>query len=281
MAFFELFNRRVTLQLFADDGTSFRWPDLRTSFRIEYAAERKPAKGRVEVFNQSASSRKWSQSQAIRVQLDAGYGSLSGVVFRGDVSRVSVERKPPEIVTTVEGGDGERAVSDTIVSISLGPNRSTADVLAAIVSALGLPTGSLSALKTPRIMLGGTTLNGPATQYLDQLADELDADWWIADGELQLMARNEALPGIAELVSPDTGLVGSPVELTKTRRNRTRVVGVKWRMLLRPDARPGKLYQLAARDFAGLYVARKVILTGDSGFDSAFYADIEANEVGV
>ena len=271
-------DRKVSITVAPEAGAAMRWTDLRISFKATNERSRKPATGRFEVYGLGPASRKWIQTQGERCQLEAGHGDLTGLIFRGDVVRTIVERRPPDVVTILEVGDGERAIVDTRVNVSLGPGTTTEDVWRTVTTALGLPVNPSAALSAQRVLLGGATLNGPAAKYLDQLADENDADWWVQDGELQFVRRVDALPGVAELVSGDTGLIGAPAEMTKQRGGRTRVEGVKWRMLLRPDCRPGRLYRVEGRDLEGLYVARKVVFTGDSGFDKAYYCEVEAVE---
>jgi len=270
---------RVTSVLVSDElGFARRWGNLRVSFTADYERSSKPATAKIEVYNLSPASRKWVQTEGKLVQLNAGYTGLSGVVFRGDIRRVSVQPKGVDTVTVIEAGDGEAAVMESRMNITLGPGTTTLDVLREISNTMGLTVGHVDVPAAPRVLLNGQTMAGPAKQYLDDLAQEFDADWWVADGQLQIVSSQEPLPGSILLVSKDTGLVGSPTAVTKKQNNRTRVVGVKWSQLLRPDLRPGNLVQLEADEFRGLYVIRKLRFVGDSGYDNAYYCTVEATE---
>jgi hypothetical protein len=273
------FDRRASVLVSDGDvgGVSFRWSDLRIKFQVEYE-RRGPATAQISCVNLSPASRKWLQTSGQFVQLNAGYQHMAGVLFRGDIRRVYVEHGEVDIETKIEAGDGEKALVESTMAVTLGPNRTTVDLLREITNTLGLTVGYADLPATPRVLLGGQTLAGGVKQYLDDLAAEFDADWWIADGQLQIVARNGALPGTLQRVSPETGLIGSPSELTKQRNNRTRVVGVKWTQLLRSDMRPGQLVQLESREFTGLYVIRKIRAVGDSGWDSAYHTNVEATE---
>jgi hypothetical protein len=272
------FDRRTAVLVADELGVSYRWSELRVSFTSEYERGRKPATAKIEVYNQSPASRKWVQTRGKLVQLNAGYTGLDGVLFRGDIRRVSVQHKGVDIITSIEAGDGERAVMESTMRVTLGPGTTTLDALREISSTMGLTVGHVDLPVNPRVLLNGQTMAGPARKYLDNLAEEFGCDWWVADGQLQIVSQQSPLPGSVLLVSPDTGLVGSPSAITKERNNRTRVVGVKWTQLLRPDLRPGYLVQLDARDFRGLYVIRKIRFVGDSGYDTSYYADVEATE---
>jgi len=124
-------------------------------------------------------------------------------------------------------------------------------------------------------LVGGATLNGSVARYLDQLAEEIGADWWIQDGALYFVTSGQPSPGVAMLVSPETGLISSPKDIRKEQGNR--VLGVKWEMLLQPDFRPGQLVSLRSADYNGYYVAQKVKHQGDN-WDDAFYTEVEAKQ---
>jgi hypothetical protein len=266
----------VVVTVRPEAGVGLVWEGLRIKFEVAYARDRKPPTAKIQIWNLSESSRKFIQEQGDTVLLQAGYGLTAGGLFDGDIKRSVIEPGWPDVITKIEAGDGERATLESRISLTLGPGRTTRDQLRELVAATGLRTGVLPDLPDGRQFTGGLTMFGPVRNYLDELADELGADWWVADGQLNMVLQGESLPELAFLVTPDTGLIGSPSELTKTTSGRVRVIGVKWRMLLAHELRPGRICQLESREFSGQYTVEKVKFTGDSGYDQAFYADVEA-----
>ena len=91
--------------------------------------------------------------------------------------------------------------------------------------------------------LGGATL--PRGKVIHRAARDVIRDvcrttgtsWSIQDGRLNLVKLDGTLPGNAVLLSPQTGLVGSPEQATK---------GVKAQCLLNPEIRVGGKVKIEA-----------------------------------
>ena len=277
----QLFDRKIRVTAVPDSGPSRQWDEsLRLDFNVTQTIDREPNTASIQIYNLSNASRAWLKSHAKNVILEAGYGNLTGTLFAGDISRIWTDRSnPPDIVTKMECSDGLDAFTNQTISITLGPGTPVSSVMRELQTALGLPLRFIDGdLDQTAALLNGITMHGPVVNYLDDIADRLDATWSVQDGALQFVTDGGNAPMQAILVTADTGLIGSPSEMTKkSRRGTPDIVGLEWDMLLQHTARPGQLFQLNTRDFNGYYTGQKLQHQG-SNFGGEFLTHTEATE---
>ncbi len=150
----------------------------------------------------------------IRVQIEAGYEGNTSLLFRGDLRTAITTREGPDLVTTIEGDDGGRDVLLARVSRSYAAGTPVKTAVRDLASALGVGTGNLEALTyTTRgggTFSNGTVLSGKADEQLTRLLHSCQLTWSIQNGALQILEAGKGLSTSAVLLSPSTGLVGTP-----------------------------------------------------------------------
>jgi len=100
---------------------------------------------------------------------------------------------------------------------------------------------------------------------LREMAKSANLDLSIQEGELLLTQVGQPLSTTAVVLSPTSGLIGSPQAGTKGE--------VKARALLLPGLKPKRQVEIKSELVSGMYVITKAKYTGDtSGND--WYADI-------
>ncbi len=104
-------------------------------------------------------------------------------------------------------------------------------------------------------ILTGEVLSGPAMRELGRLLKRAGLEHSIQDGEIQVTKIAAALEGIAVVLSPETGLLGSP-EIASTGI-------VKVKALLQTDIFPGRKVSLRSASLTGFYRVEKVTYVGD------------------
>jgi len=213
--------------------------------------------------------------------VDAALGSggedsaQAGVVFLGDVREVRSEYMPPDWETYIEGGDGERAIRTARVNRSFAPGTSVATVLKQLAGDLranlgnaaraAIATGSLEG--AGREFLNGVTVSGNAHRELAALAASAGLELSMQDGEIQLLERGLPLQDVSIVLTPDTGLIGSPTIGAKG--------VIKVRALLNADIVPGRQIEIESAVLSGRFRAERCDYSGDTrGQD--WYVDIEA-----
>lgn len=236
---------------------------LRMAFRVQKSVGRDPNTMELTITNLSAQTRAALQDAEVPVTISAGYKGTARVLFVGTVRRIQHVRQGTDWETRLQSGDGEKAIRDARVNTSLAPGATLADAVKAAASSLGVPIGNaVEKLRNGNIggafsaFSGGVALHGPAATHMDRLLATAGYTWSIQDGVLQLLRVDEPNKELAVVLSPQSGLVGSP-EFGERQ-------SVRARSLLQPDLRPGRRVQLESETARGLYRCEAVTHVGDT-----------------
>lgn len=282
-----LFGRSLQVSIRrVETGEVRTWTQLPTKFKLKYGARRSQNEGEVVLTNLSAESRAWLEAGETTITVRAGYdpegqGTLPPVAGTGDGLDIQSEQRGADWMTTLALSDGERAARSgrATLSYSSAARRDLVEAAArALVGSTGLAIGDIAVQMVGTewdTLLSDVAAEGPAGRVLDGL---LPADWtWtVMDEALVLVPPDGAVGERVLVVSPETGLVGSPKPVRSSGRARTER-GLEVRMLLDATLRPGQRIDLRARDYAGLYVVREVTHQGDThGGD--WYSDLVVRE---
>ena len=238
---------------------------LRVSFDIEKNNIGSPNKGKIEVYNLSAQARNQIQKGAV-LTLQAGYGKLIQTIFVGNILNkgVKIERRQNEIVTTLEGGDGESAISAATLDKSYPPGTNLSQVLQDIADSMHTPTtwnnqgiGAGIAVGIPNIVYGkGITVHGACRDTLNTLLQPLGVKWSVQNGNLTLISSKANNGDSAIVVSKYTGMIGTP----------SKSQFLCFQSLLNPQLVPNAIIQLISDNTAlnGFYKINKSHYEGDT-----------------
>lgn len=270
-----LFRRRAVLVI--DD---LRIENLDVKFKVSSSDDGSLGKAEVSVFNLNRPHRKELEGKKnVPVSLLAGYEDQElAQIFKGTMRQVFSERDPPDWITTLRSGDGDGS-AQTRVNKSYGPG-STFETMwrdaAKALEADGLGLGnSLDFFKKGKFKEGitelfkGGNLQGSAMKELRRLAKGAKLEIAIQDNELVVTETGKPLGATAVLLSPSTGLVGSPTRGAKGE--------LKARSLIIPGLKPKRKVQIESALVSGLYVIQKTSYKGDTSAND-WYAEIECRE---
>jgi hypothetical protein len=282
----ELFGRSYALVVGSLQVTDFHF-----RFRVEKSLKPEPNKCLIEIFNLSPEHRAELAEQApgkasatkkkgktasqvtgrVPVRLEAGYGDSIDLIYFGDLRTVDSEISGADWITAIASGDGERAYRTARVNQSVGPKTPLDQTLRAVLKTLGLGEGNLNsvvkALQGGSVTLArGAVLSGPSARVLTDLCRSADLEWSIQDGAPVFVNLNQALAEKAIVLSPSTGLVGSPsVDGTGL---------MKCKSLIIPGLRCGRVVVVDAASVKGSYRLEKIVYDGDNSGDP-WYAELE------
>lgn len=173
------------------------------------------------------------------VEVMAGYRDSMSLIFRGDLRKAVPARDGTDWIVKVTAGDGEHAIRSARVSRSFAPGTTVQAVVRHIADAMGVGVGNASqALRGATLGTSGgafpegTVLFGQAAEELTRLCASAGKTWSIQEGNLQILNRGGALEREAILLSPGTGMVGTPEVVNR------RVITVT--ALLQPGLVPGQ-----------------------------------------
>lgn len=279
----ELFSRQWRLQVGSVliDATGDEQP-LDIEFEVEKSTAREPNTVSISVYNLNSSHRdQLKDANRVGVILEAGYrGGELTTIFSGDLRDVESSWDGLDVVTKLEGEDGGNSYREARLQRSFAAGTPVLTVLRAAVEAMGIGEGNLRELSelaiedTGSTYPEGTVLSGPARRAVDRLVRSCGYQWSIQDGNFQIRQRGRPVRGTATVLSPETGLLGSPSR-SKPERGRPRVTNAQ--CLLVPGLYPGRVILLRSREIEGQFMARKVKFSG-STFASEWGAELELVE---
>jgi hypothetical protein len=269
---------------------------LRIQFKVEKQPYTPPNTADISITNLSRSTREGMEKFGAEVLLEAGYkGQVNvadgeehyPVVFRGQARTIDHVRKGADWVTRIQCGDGETAYRYATVSKPFAPGTSLKDVSSFMAEQLRASGIDVRQFVT---QLGDDKFSFPLQQFfsgyaaegnpLQELEKLLAPNGWavsIQNGELQVIGSSIGTPKPARLISPETGLLGSPEHGSPDKNGLSSIL--KLSTLLMPQLGPGDLFVLKARDNSGNYRAEKVTHTGDTHGEE-WKTEIEARPLG-
>lgn len=267
-----LYDRTVRVVVAPPGGGEGRaWTDLRITFGVKRTKSKKPSPAQIQIYNLTEDSRSYIESDNARVWLYAGYGSAPDLIFGGDVDEVEIKRTGRDVVTTIKARDGARTYREGFLSVTYDPPLRSSTLLERIAGEMGIGIGFMPAGLEEISYSQGYTIAGPGRDALTEVCSSIGASWSIQDQELQILALGGGTTEEVFLLqsgydgTPNTGLVGSPEKTKK---------GVKARILLNGQVKPGRTVRVNAREIQGWYVVSEADHKGDSGWSGDFYTDL-------
>ena len=292
----QLYNRAFQLTIGPKNGKGLQIRRLRVNFFVEKNLDKQPNSARIQVYNLSKDSRSFVEQKDNVVILEAGYGewvrrpqaveeTFEGdlkTIFIGDIAKVRTERNGPDIITTIQCGDGEKAYSIAKVEASFSPGVKVDQVLSTILTSMKLGKGDVSGLNGQDIYQQGVSLSGPSRDHLDLITRKQGVEWSIQDDKLQILRPNQSITQEAVLLTPATGLIGTPFKDTivnqnvlESKKGEEAKSGVEATSLLNAEIKPGRLIRIQSSFVTGDFKVKKVRHEGDNYGDS-WYSMIEA-----
>lgn len=241
-----------------------QWTDLRVTFECKRSLNKHPDPAQITVYNLAAQTRA-SFDGGEQVRLVAGYLGAAGLVYSGTLVDVATQRDGPDRATTIVCRDGS-AAWDATVRHAFSANAPLSLVVGRLVSAMGLQlaagSGSLLTGKTTR---GNLVQVGYAQAGLEGVLAPFGLRFMLQDGAVVVLPSDGATAEDAVLLSPDTGLIGSPEPMTHGKKLAGKKVRkLRLTSLLQSSIRPGRRVQLVSESFSGVYRADKVLHRGDT-----------------
>lgn len=283
----ELYLRKVIVDIIPSIGSGLQIKDLRIQFKVEKTNESTPNTAEIRIYNLSESTRALFEAEKSKVRLSIGYLGLNPdgkrgfgldkssnvqTVVIGDITRAAHKKKKVtkavgqndhitrskvegvDLVTTVEVADGDNRYRNSRLDKGYPPNVRLKDVFTDLATSMGLGTGVTIGVPEKNYA-NGLSLSGLSRDHLNVLTRSNNLEWSIQDETLQIIPQGVGTSDAPILISPETGLVGSPTKTTN---------GVEFDSLIQPALRPGRRVQIESRLVKGIFKLRKVTHEGDS-----------------
>lgn len=197
---------------------------LDVAFSVTKTLKKEPNTCDLTIYNLNPDHRsQLAQVKTPWVKIEAGYkgdGTGSGnkaLIFHGQLRGVHSYREGPDWITELHSGDGEKALKNARINKSYSKGTRVGTIIDDLVEAMGIGKGN-SQVKSwlakwtsgGSEILNGLVLSGSCREELTGILKSMGMEWSVQDGELQILDTGKPLEGVAVVLSPSTGLVGSP-----------------------------------------------------------------------
>ena len=276
-----LFGRTVAVEIGPEGGAGVRLADLRVGFKVTHTASKAVSSAQIDIYNPSPVTIGLLRVPLAAIRLLVGYGGELGfpkLIFQGPPVKDGIELKVTgkDRILKVDAADGGRAYVSTFLNLPIATPTTFGAVLSLVLAQTLWARGYIDPQIESIVLPHGIVLLGRPAEVMDRLAASalpFGADWFVRDNAVYVVAKGTSTPEVAPLLSAAQGnLIGSPTQ-TKT--------GTKVRALIDATMRPGMSFVVQSAMVNGLYIAKDVTFTGDSGWDTPYYMDITGKPAGV
>lgn len=282
--------------------------DLRVAFDILKTVQSQSNKATIDIYNLAQSTRDRLHTAGDVLTIEAGYVDLVEQLYEGQITKGSSGRSGADFVTTLECGDGDDTFSTQTVEQNFRAGERVRDVIKRVAAEFTKPIpdpddavkfgppppknkkktipsriqfrsidADLSALEVDLLDAGFSivlrrafSVAGNAAEVMDKLARMWRFDWSVQDGVFQLASYGRALVGESVRLTPETGLLGSPLKTDD---------GCQFVALLIPQIRPGVLVTIESATLTGSFRCESVRYLGDTHGDN-WIVEGEARSLG-
>lgn len=235
----KLFGRKWQLTVNLQDGKTaldlhggpFDEPEgLRVQFRVEQPMYHFYPSAEIIIYNLSYDTEQQIIQEGASVILQAGYVNGNyGKIYEGKVFQPMRDRENvTDYRLTLICEDALYMQERSMVRFTQAAGQNSRDQVANICRQSGIDEGYVSDNLPDQKLPRGKTYFGDPNRYLRSSAKHCSAQWWVSEGKVNVGMPEDVSPGEALVLSPQTGLVGTPQQIE---------YGVFFRALLDPRIR--------------------------------------------
>jgi len=245
------------------------YEDFRVSFNIVRTLGKTPDKATFEIYN--VVEGKWAsvdfKKNKAKLRFHCGYRQIEpDLLFSGQIT--NYERIPDklDVITHFTCGDGQDALTKANINKSYNAGMDIATIMDDVIKGIkdegieiaGNIKDKLAGIKAESKKADtGLSISGLLSDTLEDLLTPFNKTFTIQDDVLKIVEiGQEIATTIPTLITPETGLIGSPVK-TKD--------GLEFVSLIQPGKfNPGQFVEIISRDFDGKYKIVKSNFVGDT-----------------
>lgn len=246
--------------------------ELHIQFSVEKSDVASPNTAKISIWNLNPAHKAALEEKDCIVTLNAGYRGNTPMVLTGTVTNVVTENDGADQKTTIDVLDGRKELRDSYVTLGYLQSTDSKLILQDAAGQMGLPiTFSPGASFKP---LESYSYVGLAKNVLDKVCASNNLTWTIQNGVIQVTKPNEPISTVAHLISPQTGLIGSPKKLTQSEKNSGSAeenssknkaqAGWEIRYFLNAAIGVNDLVQLQSKAASGIFRVKSVKMQGDN-----------------
>jgi hypothetical protein len=259
------------------ENTVLEIRNLRCSFKIKKTTELTPNTAEIKIYNLSDETRRKLKTKGGYIHFEAGYEGALTQTYQGNIREIDHTREGTEWVTTFYSSDGLVPLQVPQCNQTFPPDTSKAEAAKQIASymqtsGLSVDPAQLEAIEGS--LPNGMAVSGNAAKNMTKLVEGAGYSWSIQDGKLQIRKKGQAAKGKTLLISPDSGLVGSPSHVTPNSNNTKKVAHVKAQCLLFGNIVCGCKIAVQSENINGVFLVDSVEHHGDT-WGQDWYTEVE------
>ena len=279
----QLWNRKAIVTMGPKGEQGVKIEGLRVSFDIEKTLGQSANNAKVMIYNLNESNKSILKTKEnLSLTLEVGYGINNvDLLFTGDIVRSTTQRNGADFISTIEVADGDEGLRKATLDKSYvaGTNEKTImeDALNAMKETGQVIVGTIATIGD-NIAQNGFSATGLASDIVDGLAKKQDHDFSVQDNETQVLKTDEDTGEEAIVLTPSTGLIGSP-RIGLIGESITKTDGIEFKALIQTTRfKPGRIAQIKSREVDGFFKILKSKFTGDT-HAPAWFVTCEAKTI--
>lgn len=238
-----LYGRRYRCIVDTGDNKAFDVSELRCSFEIVKSGYLEANQSTITIYNLNPNDENKLIKSGQRIIIEAGYnGDQYGKIFEGNVIQpLRSKENGVDYKLTLVSMDSDRYITYGLIGVSLTAQETARSAVDACVNRAGEINGNnfgmqIGILADQRIDYPrGKVMFGAPTQFLSQIAKSMNASYYNDDGTVNIVSPKELADDEILDLSPDTGLIGTPVQ---------NEYGISCRCLLNPRMKINSLFRI-------------------------------------
>jgi cell wall-associated NlpC family hydrolase len=210
-----LFGRKYRIVVIDSSGNGIDVSELHCTFKIVKTIQMQPNTSEIVIYNLTAKTENAIMMTGVRVTVEAGYeGSQQfGLIFDGDILQTIRERESGNTFKlTIIALDSDRAINFDIANYSLARGQTARDIVDHIANKAENPVdiGNISDKLQGQKLTRGKVMFGKTSDYIRQIAKSYDLQYYMDNGELNLIHLDDLPKDEIFELSPSSGLIGTP-----------------------------------------------------------------------
>jgi cell wall-associated NlpC family hydrolase len=266
-----LYGRRYRITVSDSSGNGLDVSDLHCTFNIIKTMQMQPNQSQIVIYNLSAATENSITMNGTRVTIEAGYeGSQFGLIFDGDILQTIREKENGNsFKLTIIALDSDRALNFELANYSVVKGQTAREIVDHIANKAEnpVPLGSISDRLASQRLTRGKVMFGKASEYLRQIAKSYDLQFYMDNGELNLVHLNDMPTDEIFDLSPSSGLIGTPQQTD---------YGISGQCLLNPQIKLNSLIHIDN----SLVRAKQIDISNSNSAPAAVSSNIPTTESG-
>ena len=235
---------------------------LHISFSADKSNAESPNDAKLQIWNISDANLGILESKDCIVELKAGYGTRTSLIFVGNVSSAITTLDNADRLTELSVVDGMVELRDTNISVSLNGKVDCKSVYQKIADEMGIAIKYAPDLKFV-VLPNGFSYVGKANGALQKIAQCCGHEWSIQNQVLQITEHGKPVETKGYLLSSETGLIKVPKRITIGSGKESQT-GWEVEYLLNGAIGVKDIVELRSKTISGYFLVHKVTIDGDN-----------------